>query len=81
MKGSLKAVRNRAEDSEVGCASLLGVNGIVIICHGNSKVHTFRNAIKHAQECVDLELNDKIAGEVSENLEVINQAKILNGGE
>jgi len=43
-------------------------------------VHTFRNAIKHAQECVDLELNDKIAGEVSENLEVINQAKTLNGG-
>ncbi len=43
-------------------------------------MHTFRNAIKHAQECVDLELNDKIAGEVSENLEVINQAKTLNGG-
>ena len=81
MKGPFKALRQRADYSEVGGASLLGINGIVIICHGNSKVHTFRNAIKHAQECVDLELNDKIAGEVSENLEVINQAKTLNGGE
>jgi glycerol-3-phosphate acyltransferase PlsX len=80
MKGPFKALRQRADYSEVGGASLLGINGIVIICHGNSKVHTFRNAIKHAQECVDLELNDKIAGEVSENLEVINQAKTLNGG-
>ena len=81
MKGPFKALRRRADYSEVGGASLLGINGIVIICHGNSKVHTFRNAIKHAQECVDLELNDKIAGEVSENLEVINQAKTLDGGE
>jgi len=81
MKGPFKALRQRADYSEVGGASLLGINGIVIICHGNSKVHTFRNAIKHAQECVDLELNNKIAGEVSENLEVINQAKTLNGGE
>ena len=46
MKGPFKALRHRADYSEVGGASLLGINGIVIICHGNSKVHTFRNAIK-----------------------------------
>ena len=56
---------------------LLGVNGIVIICHGSSKVHTIRNAIKHAQECAEQKLNEKISLEVSENLEVINQAKAL----
>jgi fatty acid/phospholipid biosynthesis enzyme len=52
---------------------------VVIICHGSSKVHTLRNAIKHAQECAEQKLNDKIAVEVSENLEVIKQAKIMNG--
>jgi len=80
MKGPFKALRKRADYAEVGGAPLLGINGIVIICHGNSKVHSFRNAIKHAQECVDLELNDKISAEVSENLEVLNRAKTLDGG-
>ena len=78
MKGPFRALRERADYSEVGGAPLLGVNGVVIICHGNSKVHTFRNAIKHAQECAEQKLNDIIAGEVLENLEVINQAKSLN---
>ena len=78
MKGPFRALGQRADYSEVGGAPLLGVNGVVIICHGNSKVHTFRNAIKHAQECADQKLNDIIAGEVLENLEVINQAKSLN---
>ena len=78
MKAPFRALRRRADYSEVGGAPLLGVNGIVIICHGNSKVHTFRNAIKHAQECAEQKLNSKIATEVSENLEVIKQAKQLN---
>ena len=79
MKGPFKQLRKRADYSEVGGAPLLGVNGVVIICHGSSKVHTLRNAIKHAQECAEQKLNDKIAVEVSENLEVIKQAKIMNG--
>ena len=78
MKGPFRALGERADYSEVGGAPLLGVNGVVIICHGNSKVHTFRNAIKHAQECAEQKLNDIIAREVLENLEVINQAKSLN---
>ena len=78
MKSPFRALGERADYSEVGGAPLLGVNGVVIICHGNSKVHTFRNAIKHAQECAEQKLNDIIAGEVLENLEVINQAKNLN---
>ena len=78
MTGPFRALGERADYSEVGGAPLLGVNGVVIICHGNSKVHTFRNAIKHAQECAEQKLNDIIAGEVLENLEVINRAKSLN---
>ena len=77
MKGPFKALRQRADYSEVGGAPLLGVNGIVIICHGSSRVHTIRNAIKHAQECAEQKLNEKISLEVSENLDVINQAKSL----
>jgi len=75
MKGPFRQLRKRADYSEVGGAPLLGVNGVVIICHGSSKVHTLRNAIRHAQECAEQKLNDKIAVEVAENLEVIKQAK------
>ena len=78
MKGPFRQLRKRADYSEVGGAPLLGINGVVIVCHGSSKVHTLRNAIKHAQECAEQKLNDKIATEVSENLEVIKQAKKLN---
>jgi len=78
MKGPFRALRQRADYSEVGGAPLLGVNGIVIICHGSSRVHTIRNAIKHAQECAEQKLNEKISLEVSENLDVINQAKSLS---
>mgnify|MGYP001286088861 FL=1 len=77
MRGPFRALRQRADYSEVGGAPLLGVNGIVIICHGSSRVHTIRNAIKHAQECAEQKLNEKISHEVSENLDVINQAKSL----
>ena len=78
MRGPFGALRQRADYSEVGGAPLLGVNGIVIICHGSSKVYTIRNAIKHAQECAEQKLNEKISLEVSENLDVINQAKSLS---
>ena len=77
MRDPFRELQKRADYSEVGGAPLLGVNGIVIICHGSSKVHTIRNAIKHAQECADQKLNEKISLEVSENLDVINQAKSL----
>ncbi len=78
MRGPFRALRQRADYSEVGGAPLLGVNGIVIICHGSSKVHTICKAIKHAQECAEQKLNEKISLEVSENLDVINQAKSLS---
>ena len=77
MRGPFRALQKRADYYEVGGAPLLGVNGIVIICHGSSRVHTIRNAIKHAQECAEQKLNEKISLEVSENLDVINQAKSL----
>ena len=79
MKGPFRQLRKRADYTEVGGAPLLGVNGVVIICHGSSKVHTLCNAIKHAQECSEQKLNDKIAVEVAENLEVIKQAEKMNG--
>ena len=78
MKGPFDKLKERADYAEVGGAPLLGVDGVIIICHGNSKSFSIRNAINHAKECVDRKLKDKIASEVLENLEVIKKAKSLN---
>ena len=78
MRGPFQQLSKRADYTEVGGAPLLGVNGIVIVCHGSSKVHTLRNAIIHAQKCAEEKLNDKIAAEVYENLELIKHAKKMN---
>ena len=55
-------------------SKLLGVQGIVIVGHGNSQAKSFRNAIKHAQECVDSGFNELIAKEVDENLSLLEEA-------
>jgi len=78
MKEPFAALRERADYTEVGGAPLLGVNGVIIICHGNSKSYSLRNAIKHAKECVDQKLKDKISSEILENLDLIQEAKNLN---
>ena len=73
MRAPFQSLKDRADYSEVGGAPLLGINGVVIICHGNSKPHTIRNAILHARQCAELNLNDTISREVSENLSLLKE--------
>ncbi|MGK5095377.1 phosphate acyltransferase PlsX [Deltaproteobacteria bacterium TL4] len=77
MKGPFNSLRKRADYTNVGGAPLLGVQGIVIICHGNSKDHTICNAVKHAQECARLRLNDTISQVLSANANLLQQANTL----
>jgi glycerol-3-phosphate acyltransferase PlsX len=46
-----------------GGAPLLGVQGVVIICHGSSPVKAIKNAIRMAAQAVRSHLNDDIAAE------------------
>ncbi len=46
-----------------GGAPLLGVRGVVIICHGSSPVKAIKNAIRVAVQAVRSHLNDDIAAE------------------
>ena len=73
MRAPFQSLKDRADYSEVGGAPRLGINGVVIICHGNSKPHTIRNAILHARQCAELNLNDTISREVSENLSLLKE--------
>src|SRR5213078_3961772 len=49
-----------------GGAPLLGVKGVVIICHGASPAKAIKNAIRVAVQAVQSHLSDDIAAEFSE---------------
>lgn len=50
----------RVDFSEYGGALLLGVKGVVTICHGRSHAPAFANAIRFALRALDAEVNDHI---------------------
>ena len=50
----------RVDFSEVGGALLLGVEGIVTICHGRSRAPAFANAIRFALRALDADVNQHI---------------------
>ncbi len=55
MRPRLRAIRQYADYSEYGGAPLLGVNGIVMICHGRSSAKAIKNAVRAA--CREAEHN------------------------
>ncbi len=56
--------RKRIDYSEYGGAPLLGVKGVVIICHGRSNDNAIRNAIRVATESATEHVNDRIESEL-----------------
>ncbi len=60
IKPGLKEIAQVLDYAEYGGAPLLGVNGISIICHGSSKSKSIYNAIRVAQECVQVRLIEQI---------------------
>jgi glycerol-3-phosphate acyltransferase PlsX len=53
-------LKKELDYEEYGGAPLLGINGVVIICHGGSSAKAIRNAIKVAGRIVDEKLNEDI---------------------
>jgi glycerol-3-phosphate acyltransferase PlsX len=50
MMDALRGMRRRLDYAEYGGVPLLGVNGVVIICHGRSHAQAIKNAIRVAKE-------------------------------
>lgn len=57
---AFKRIRDRVDTSEVGGAPLLGVNGVVIIGHGQNSAEGIKNAIKQARTAVQ----EKVIGAI-----------------
>lgn len=61
----LGELQRRHDSEEYGGAPLLGVEGIVIICHGNSKARAITNALRAASTCARRQVNRMIVEEVA----------------
>ncbi len=64
MSPFLRRLRNTFDYAEVGGAPLLGINGVCIICHGESSAKAIRQAIMVAREIVGDQINKKIETEL-----------------
>lgn len=66
LKPAFKSFKKKFDYAEYGGASLLGVNGVCIICHGRSSPRAIKNAISMAVELTRLQtinyMQEDIAG-------------------
>ncbi|MBI4678258.1 MAG: phosphate acyltransferase PlsX [Elusimicrobia bacterium] len=53
LKGAFSALKKKMSYDEYGGAPLLGVNGIVVICHGKSNAKAISNALRAAKSLVE----------------------------
>lgn len=66
LKPGLKQIMQKYDSKAVGGSPLLGLNGISIVCHGNSDHTAFANGIQLAVQCVENNLVDQIKNSISE---------------
>lgn len=71
-QGPLKRFKKRVDHSEYGGAPLLGLNGIVIVCHGAAGVKSINNAVKMAAQFVNSHAAQHLSEKLAENIRSAN---------
>ena len=69
LKKSLYGLKTKYDVKKVGGAPLLGVNKIVLKCHGNSKAESVATTIEQAYTLAKNHLIEKVKKQVSKNEE------------
>lgn len=60
MRPALRRFKHRSDYAETGGAPLIGVDGVVIVCHGGSDARAIKNAILTAGEYATIDLRSEI---------------------
>ncbi|MGB3479750.1 MAG: phosphate acyltransferase PlsX [bacterium] len=60
VRPAIEGLKGKFNYEEYGGGILLGVEGIVIVCHGHSSPQALKNAIKLASACVDFNIVEEI---------------------
>ncbi len=71
IKNVFREVARRVDYSEYGGASLLGINGTCVICHGNSSAKAITNAIVLARNLAESQYNRFLAEGLAKNQELL----------
>lgn len=74
LKVSLRDLKKSLDYAEYGGAPLLGVDGVCIICHGESSPKAIKNAIKLAHNMVKNEVNSHIKERIAQNSHILKEA-------
>ena len=61
MRPALRRFRQRTDYAETGAAPLVGVEGVVLICHGGSDARAMKNAILAARDFARADLRQELA--------------------
>ena len=69
LKKKMKDIKKKYDHTKVGGAPLLGVNKIVLKCHGNSKADTVATTIEQAYTLANNKLIEKVKTAVENNEE------------
>jgi glycerol-3-phosphate acyltransferase PlsX len=67
MRPALRRFRQRSDYAETGGAPLVGVDGVVLICHGSSDARSIKNGVLAASELVRAHLRQEMARAVAEH--------------
>jgi glycerol-3-phosphate acyltransferase PlsX len=60
MRPALRRFKHRTDYAETGGAPLIGVDGVVIVCHGGSDARAIKNAVLTAGEYAKIDLRAEI---------------------
>ena len=71
----LEDFKSKLNYEEYGGAPLLGIDGITIVCHGNSSSRAIRNAIFVASRCARSRINKKIETKLRSLLSSVGEAQ------
>jgi glycerol-3-phosphate acyltransferase PlsX len=75
MKKIFTDLRKQMNPDEYGGAPLLGVNGVVLICHGKTNSRAIFNAVKTAGDLAGSGMVDKIKKQMEQVKDKITDAK------
>ncbi len=66
-------IKNTLDHEEHGATPLLGINGVVMKCHGSSSERGIKNSIIAAQKTVEEKLIDSIADRLSRHSDIFDE--------
>lgn len=78
-RGALKRLARFVDYAEYGGAPLLGLQGILIVCHGSSNSKAVCSAVKMAAAFVEKKTNERLVANISVNEELTRFGKATKG--